>query len=141
MRALHPCKRNIPLRKVCENHADIQLVKLAPSLIHSKRNPQELMSHVREIFLSSGKNESTNVRFTQDCTKFFKSGAYFHTVELENMPSRDSKLSGSMKKRLIYFDLMIGRDARKAKRDKSILESGTKVLNTCRNIQKGEFCH
>lgn len=103
MRVVQPNQRNIPLRKVCENHADIQLVKLAPSLSHSKRNPQELMSHVREIFISSGRNESTNIRHAYDHTKFFKSGEYFHTIDLENMLSKSPKLSGSMKKRLIYL--------------------------------------
>ena len=53
MRAVHPSQKSIPLRKVCENHADIQLVKHAPSLSHSKRNPQELLSHDKEIFVSS----------------------------------------------------------------------------------------
>ena len=98
MKVLHPSQRNIPLRKVCENHVDIQLVEHAQSLSHSRRNTQELIRHVKEIFVSSGKDESTNIKFAHDCTKFFKSKAYFHTIELENMLSKDPKLSDSHKR-------------------------------------------
>ena len=92
MRVLHPNQRNIPLRKVHENHEDIQLVKHAPSLSHSNRNSEELISQVREVFSDSRKNKSTNIKFAHDCTKFFKSEAYFHTIELEDMLGRDPKL-------------------------------------------------
>ena len=92
------------------------------------------MSHVREIFVSNGKNESTNVGLAHDHTKFFKSGVYFHTIELENILSGNPKLSGSMKKRVIYFDLMIRRDAKETKRDESILETRAKLFNPCWNL-------
>ena len=140
-RALFPSQRSILLRKVCKNHADIQIVEIAPSLSHSKRNSQELMSYVREILVNSGKNESTNVRFAHDCTNFFKSRAKFHTIELEDMPSWDPKFSRSTKERFIHFYLMVGKDAREDKRDKSIFENGTKLLYPCQDLQKGEFCH
>ena len=92
------------------------------------------MSQVREVFIGGRKNESTNVRFTHNCTRFFKSEAYFHTIELKNMSSRDPKLSGYTQKRLIHFDLMIGREARETERDESILEAGAKLLNPCGNL-------
>ena len=53
MGALYPSQRNVLLRKVCSNHVYVQLVKNAPPLSHSKRNPQELLSHDKEIFVSS----------------------------------------------------------------------------------------
>jgi len=39
MGALCPDHGNILLRKACENHANVQLVKHAPSLSRAKRNP------------------------------------------------------------------------------------------------------
>ena len=50
------------------------------------------------------------------------------------MSSRDPKLSGCTQKRLIHFDLMIGREARETERDESILEAGAKLLNPCGNL-------
>ena len=117
MRALYPSQGNILLRKVHENHVDVQLVKHTPHLSHCKGNPQELLSHVREILVSSGKNESTNVGFTYDRIKFFKSRAQFHTIEFESISSWDPKFSSSMKERFIHFDLMVGKDSRETKRD------------------------
>ena len=75
MRELYPSQGNILLRKVRENHTNVQLVKPTPPLSHSKRNPKELLGHVREILVNSGKNESNNARFAYDCSEFFESRA------------------------------------------------------------------
>ena len=75
MRELFSNQRSILLKKVLENHKDIQLVKHAPFLSYSKRNLQELMSHVKEILISNWKDKSTNIRFAHDCIKFIKSRA------------------------------------------------------------------
>ena len=56
--------------------------------------------------------ESANLGFTHDCTKFFKSGPYLHTIEVKNMLSGNPKVGSGMKKRFIHFDLVVRKDAK-----------------------------
>ena len=92
------------------------------------------MSQVSKILANGGKGKSANIRFAHECTKLFNSGAYFHTIELENMPSRNHKVGSNMKKRFIHFDLVIGKDSREAKRDESIFETTAKSLGPGQNF-------
>ena len=78
------------------------------------------MGEVSKILANGGKDENPNIGFVHDCTKLFNNGAYFHTIELENMLSRNPKVGNSTKKSFIHFDLVIGKDAREAKKDDNI---------------------
>ena len=62
-------------------------------------------------------DKSANYGFTHDCTKFFRSGAYLHTIEVKNMPSGNSKVGSSTKERFIHFDMVIRNDARETERN------------------------
>ena len=50
------------------------------------------------------------------------------------MTSRNLKVGSSTNKRFIHFDLVIGNDAREAKRDESIFETRVKALDPCQNF-------
>ena len=89
------------------------------------------MSQVNKILANGGKDENAKIGFTHDCTKLFNSRAYFHTIELENMSCRNPKVGSNTNKRFIHFNLVIGKDARKAKKDKSIFEIRAKPLDSC----------
>ena len=100
-------------------------------LHHVKRNTQKRLDQGKKIPTNSRKDESANIKFTHNCTKLFNSGSYFHIIELENMPSRNPKVGSNMKKKFIHFDLVVKKDARKAKRDERIFETRAKPFNPC----------
>lgn len=92
------------------------------------------MNQDRKIPTHGRKDKSVNFGFTHDYTKLFKSGAYLYTAKDENMPSRDPKVSSSTKERFIYFDLIIWKVAREAKRSDSLFEIRAKLLDLCRDF-------
>ena len=95
------------MREVCKDETNIQLAKNAPLLCFFKRNTQQSLNQGRKITTHGRKDKVVHQRFTYDCTKLLKNGAYLYTVELKNMPSRDPIVGNNMKKRFIHLDLMV----------------------------------
>ena len=81
-----------------------------------KRDTQKSFDQDKNIPTDGRKDKSANFGFAYDCTKFFKSEAYLHTVEVKNMLSRNPKVGSSTKERFIYLDLVIWKDVRETKR-------------------------
>ena len=55
-------------------------------------------------------------------------GAYFYTIEVKNMPSRNPKVGSSTKERFIHLNLMILADAREIERMRASLKLGPSFL-------------
>ena len=110
---------------------DVQLVKHAPMLRHVKWNTQKSLDQGKTIPTNSRKDKSANFRFSHDCIKFFKSGAYLHTIKMKNMPSGNPKVGSSMKERFIHFDLVICKDAREIESNENLFETRAELPDPC----------
>ena len=115
---------------------DVQLAKNTPMLCRVKRNTQQSLNQGRKIPTHGRKDKSVNFKFTYDCAKLFKSGAYLYTFEVKNMSRRDPKVGSSTKERFIYFDLMIWKDARETERSDNLFETRAKLLDPYRDFQR-----
>ena len=86
------------------------------------------MDKGKKIPTNGGKDKSANYRFIQDCTKFFKSWAYLHTIKVKNMLSGNPKVGSSTKERFIHFDLVIWKVQERLKGMRASLKLGPSFL-------------
>ena len=129
------------MREVCKDETNIQLAKNAPLLCFFKRNTQQSLNQGRKITTHGRKDKVVHQRFTYDCPKLLKSGAYLYAIEVQNMSSRDPVIGSNKKKRFIHLNLMIWKNARENIMNDSLFETRAKLPNPSRDLKGGEFYH
>ena len=99
-----------------------------------KKTHKRAWTKARRSPTNGGKDKSANFEFNHDCTKFFKNGAYLHTIEVKNTSSGNPKVGSFTKERFIHFDLVIWKDTRETERNNGLLETKAKLLHPCRDF-------